>query len=288
MVIKEPSFGSTPNSQNKVSEKEAALDSIPESNFEVLAKMLLGDEVNFADYQEQIPQLLQALFEVFEKHGGRVREVSANNFGNVFLQSIKNYPIVLRKENPVALVGAFAQNMSINLRPGTHANACLVAERNQFNDNLRTVLTEGFGMVDKLGMVGIVAYDGLSTVQIKHPEVVEHTQYKTNTKRDGDRTVSGAFNSKDIRAILLRVPMSKYPENLMTEDELEKLDDLKSWEEEIEALIAQRDDLKKQKSADAFANMSVAHEIGDLSSQIDKLKKQIGDNRVYRVVEFSK
>lgn len=257
------------------------------SNFDELVELLWGDEKHFSNYQEQIPQLLGALFEVFEKHGGRVREVTNTNFGDVFLQSIKKYPIILRRENPVALVRAFVTGTQIKLRPGTHANACFVPERSQFEDNFRTVLTEGFGMVDKMGLVGIVAYDDLSKVQIDQPAVVEHTQYKTNTRRAGDRTVSGEFNVSDIRAILLRMPISKYPQSLMTDDELEKLAEVQSWEEEIADLISLRAELNDKLEKNGH-NYNIEKEKREISDQIDKLKNKINNCRVYRVVEFPK
>ncbi len=133
--------------------------------------------------------------------------------------------IVIRRDDPRKLEQTLARGLDLSLEfdpklGGPYANSALWS-KNAGNRGLENAFLEGHGHVD--GLIAVVGF--VPNQQMRIQAVPDLAGSLTGLDRSLVRSVSGTIALEDVRFIVLRMPIDHFPEEDMTDEELERLDE---------------------------------------------------------------
>lgn len=162
------------------------------------------------------------LYSLLEEHGLRKRDDFGNYFQTLVTEGTTN--VLVRKENVETFLEHLGHDAALPVGKklldeeiGTHANAAILGSQ---AEGLRLAFEEGFDKSVGGKMSIVVCFDshdleirGISsdsTTSLNKPDTVSLM-----------RSIRGDISLDDIRFIAIRWPKRVFPENLMTEDEID-------------------------------------------------------------------
>lgn len=207
------------------------LESIPKkqevpaaSNQEALGNLLVQLDQALGGDQERSSELVRLVNEYFAEHGGKLEP----DFSRYINRMAALHPeMVVRREDPARLLHSLetGEPLAIRFREDAHGGAAYPNAGTLGVDasGLRIPYQRGFG---KIGDGKIVLVVGFLPDQMKmhaHPlPPGTYTHYNELGEREKIRMVEGDVDpNKDLRFVSIRFPREIFPEDQMTEDELD-------------------------------------------------------------------
>lgn len=175
--------------------------------------------------REQIAAAIEIMKEIFSAGGGEYFEDV-----NGLYKTLKGQQMLVRRENPLDLTSAITEQKNLDLSFDTkvkhkYAN-CAEWNYEQGTDGLNNAFLEGFS---HLG--GIVTIVGFDKGDLKVEDIAAEHQQLYNLNRRTVKSAEGSVPVKNIKFIVMAAPISLYPENDLTGQEEEMLDEMKQLEE---------------------------------------------------------
>lgn len=143
-------------------------------------------------------------------------------------RELKNETCVIRREDPKKILETFGEGKELRIAKqpedrAPHANA--VEWKPEYGDRgISTAFLEGHG--DAFGIVTVLAFKRGTDLDM---ERVPSSQRAIKIDHQLMRTISGSIHPQDVRFVIIRIPIDRFPVEEMTEEERERLDE---WRED--------------------------------------------------------
>ncbi len=176
--------------------------------------------------EEIAEKLLHEMDAYFALHGGK-REFNFNKY--IHLISAKYPHMIVRRENPDELFNSLetGEPISIRFRKDEHDSVAYpnAAEIGWDGSGLRIPYQWGFGKVGKGKVVVVIGFTPNTESVINVPlPANSHPNYTDKKIREKIRMVEGDIDVKDdLKFAIVRFPRKFFPENEMTDEELEQI-----------------------------------------------------------------
>ncbi|MBP9748998.1 hypothetical protein KBD18_02210 [Patescibacteria group bacterium] len=173
--------------------------------------------------KEKAALFYETLITSLKKQGG----IPYTDVGDLY-RELKNETCIVRREDPKKILETFGEGKELSIARQQedrvpYANA--VEWKLEYGDRgISAAFLEGHG--DAFGIVTIVAFERGVDLDV---ERVPSSQRATNMDHQLMRTISGSIHPQDVRFVIIRIPIDRFPVEEMTEAEREKLDE---WRED--------------------------------------------------------
>jgi len=139
---------------------------------------------------------------------------------------VQEHPrLIVRRENPRALLQALAANQPLPIRfdPGAHSgepypNAALL---DSGLEGLRIPYQRGFSTIETGALVFVIGFTPSEEMRVQPIPKDAYAHY-AGADRSRVRMVDGVVSRDDLRFVLVRFPRRMFPEDRMTDMELER------------------------------------------------------------------
>lgn len=130
--------------------------------------------------------------------------------------------LIVRREDPQKLFDALFLKSDLQIRPSTeHGIQPNAAMLGSDLSGLRVALAGGFGKVGKGSVVVTAGFTPSENFNVKNIPDDEFINFQGKDRRLA-KMVDGKIPFEDIKFVLLRMPADFFPEDKMTDDELER------------------------------------------------------------------
>ncbi len=168
--------------------------------------------------RERVKSFYASMIRSFEERGGRVHTRI-----NAIDDAVPSGEVIVRREHPLKVLRAFTGGETLAIHPDegqAYANA-VEWNPSKGSRGLANAFTEGFGEYE--GLVTVIGFRKSTDINISYPRGLAF--YQPGLDRDLVRCVQGTVSVNDVRFVIFRVPMDRFPFEDMTFDEREKYED---------------------------------------------------------------
>lgn len=168
--------------------------------------------------RERVKHLYASMIRSFEDRGGRVHARI-----NAIDEVVPNGAVIVRREHPLKVLHVLTRGEALAIHPDAghvYANA-VEWKPSKGSRGLANAFTEGFGEYE--GLVTVIGFRKSADMDISYPRGLEF--YQPGLDRDLVRCVQGTMSRDDVRFVIFRVPIDRFPLEDMTFDEREKYED---------------------------------------------------------------
>jgi hypothetical protein len=141
---------------------------------------------------------------------------------NAVFEILHDDSLLCRSESFSRIMSLLLEHQDVEItNPDSRANMCVMAAGNGF----KTAMMEGFSGKDVDGAVkAVMTFDGENlSVKESIPRDSQLWEFKPETAKVS-LAGSGLVHSDDVRMVSFRFPVRFFPENLLTEDEKDRLE----------------------------------------------------------------
>lgn len=168
--------------------------------------------------RERVKHLYASMIRSFEDRGGRVHARI-----NAIDEVVPSGTVIVRREQPLKIFRALTGGEVLTIHPDVghvYANA-VEWKPSKGSRGLANAFTEGFGEYE--GLVTVIGFRKSADMDISYPQGLEF--YQPGLDRDLVRCVQGTMSMDDVRFVIFRVPIDRFPLEDMTFDEREKYEE---------------------------------------------------------------
>lgn len=193
------------------------------ANFHKELDQKLEKKLSQEEVQELTAELLNSWIDLIKSKNGEYHQ-DIDQFYHV-LQTQNIDANFTRRDHPVRVFEAIANNDNIDISVKHEKNKmevekqanAVIWDQNISNESIFNAFNEGTAIYHNIAIVIGFKGNGLHS---EKTEIVEHK----NTHQELNRMVIGKLNARDIKFILIRIPAKQAPKELLTEREVEYID----------------------------------------------------------------
>ncbi len=194
-----------------------------EKSNEILEALSFSLDAPLEERRKRMSDAYLKIKKYFSESGAVFFDNMSNLYGSYVHENL-----IVRRDHPEKLIRSVIEGSDINVELKNYAN-CAIWTPESWNNSLGIAFLEGRAMLN--GVVSVLAFKKGEDIEVMDDVIVDHGPVLTNPGRHLVRRMGGKVHKEDLRFSVLGFPVHMFPEEHMTEDELDRWYEIKDSEE---------------------------------------------------------